>query len=258
MKKLIVLCLIAMFAAQACMEGSDVKGVYTEQMSFESFDGIKVSRFLNVKVVKGDRYEVKVNIPERYKDSLLVEVNADNNLIVKLQRNEKRAKRREKFEIEVICPSFNRIVADAMSEVNVMSGFSFENVELNAYALSTIFVKEQMNVKHNCKINASDLSKIELSLEVENMVVKSSDMSTVTIIGTASTLDAKASDLSRIRCQKLIAKTVKATAHAMSEVFVNADEKLNMDASDMSRIRYSGSGEVAKKRTESLSSISKR
>ena len=260
MKQLMVICLIVVFAAQSCTGTSDMKRIHTEKMSVESFNGIKISRFLNAKVVKGDEYSVKISVPERYADSVSVSIDAENNLRVRLQREDakKPMKRSEKFEVEITCPAFDRVFAEDGSGIEVMPGFAFENVELNAHALAAISIKEWVKVENSCKIDARDLSKVQLNVETENLEVKSGSLSSVTLVGTVANLNASASDMSKINSRKLTAKIVHAKAGDMSEIFVHADEKLELEASDMSRIRYTGAGEVEKNHCEGMSTIRKK
>ncbi len=259
MKKLIVFCLMALFVLPSCAERtSDAKGVYTEEKSFDSFDGIKISKFLNAKVVKGDTYSVKINMPQRYSDYLTVEIDSENNLAIRISIDEKGPKRNDKFEAEITCPSFDRIIVENLASVEVVSEYAFDNVKLVAQSLASISFKEQAQVKNNCQVEANDLSKINLNLVAENLLAKSTSMSAITVTGTVSALDANASDMAKINCRKLSAKTAKATASSMSEVNVQADERFELSASDMSHIRYTGAGEVAKTHAESMSSIRKK
>ncbi|MDR2916636.1 MAG: DUF2807 domain-containing protein [Tannerella sp.] len=259
MKKLIVFCLIAVFAAQSCTgRVSDAKGVHTEERSFDSFDGIKVSKFLNAKVVKGDHYGVKVNVPQQYADYLTVEIDSENNLVIRISSDKKEPKRSDKFEAEITCPSFDRILVENLASVEVISEYTFENIKLVARSLASISFKEQAEVKNNCQIEANDLAKMTLNLVAENLLAKSTSMSVITVSGTVSALDVNASDMAKINCRKLNTKTAKVRARAMSEIDVQADERFELSASDMSRIRYTGAGEVAKTHAESMSTIRKK
>ena len=263
MKKLVaVICLIAFFGTQSCVEGryrdgrAEGKGVHTEEKSFESFDGIKVSRLFKAKVVKGDKYEVKTNVPARYADRLSVEIDSENNIVITLSGSID-TKRREVFEAEITCPSFERIIAEDLSIIDVVSGFSAENMELSAYSLSEISVREQLKVENNCNIKAAS-SKIKLNVNAESIYISSSDMSKVTASGTVSSLEVDANSMASVNCRRLSAKTVRATANSMADISVVADEKFDLDASDMSRIKYSGNGEVIRKEAASMSIITKR
>lgn len=259
MKKLVVVCLVIVVAVQSCVwKRADSKEIYTEQKSFDSFEGIKVTKLIEATVVHGDEYSVKINMPQYYADSVSMAVDSENNLVVHLFANRIRVKSGKKIKAEITCPSFNRLIAGDLSDVKVMPGYSFENIKLKAYALSSISFKEQVDVKNSCQIDVSDCSNVKLNLTAENLVVNSRTISTATISGAVSTFDAKAGDMSKIKCQKLIAKTVNATASSMSEIFVHADEKLELSATDISKIRYSGDGELLKRRCESLSMVKKK
>ena len=266
MKKLVVVCLVIVVAVQSCVwKRADSKEIYTEQKSFDSFEGIKVTRLIEATVVHGDEYSVKINMPQYYADSVSMAVDSENNLVVHLFANRIRVKSGrirvksgKKIKAEITCPSFNRLIAGDLSDVKVMPGYSFENIKLKAYALSSISFKEQIDVKNSCQIDVSDCSNVKLNLTAENLVVNSRSISTATISGAVSTFDANAGDMSKIKCQKLIAKTVNATASSMSEIFVHADEKLELSATDISKIRYSGDGELLKRRCESLSMVKKK
>ena len=242
MKKLVaVICLISFFSVQSCFmeRSSDERVKHTEEMAFESFDGINISRLFKTKIVKGDNFKVSVSVPERYADCLSVETDSDNNLVITMNCEIKNPKRRDIFEAEITCPSFERIIASDLCKINVISEFSVENMEIRAYSLSEITFKEQLTVENNCIVSTESMSKIN-------------------IMGTSSTLEITASDMSNVDCSKLTAKTVQATARSMSGISVNANEKLELKASDMSRIKYSGSGVVARSESESMSTIKKR
>ena len=242
MKKLVaVFCFIAIFSVQSCFmeRSSDERVKHTEEMTFESFDGIKISRLFKGKIVKGDNFKVTASVPERYADCLSIEIDSDNNLVVTMTCEINNPKRRDIFEAEITCPSFERLITSDLCKVNVVSEFSAENVELRAYSLSEITFKEQLTVGNNCIVSTESMSKIN-------------------IMGTTSTLEIYASDMSNVDCGKLRAKTVNASASSMSGITVNADEKLELKASDMSRIRYSGNGEVIRSESESMSTIKKR
>jgi len=265
MKKLVaVICLIAFFATMSCVEGryreregrNEDRGNYIKTESFESFDGIKVARLLKAKVVKGDKFEVTIKVPERYKDQISAEIDSENNLVVTLT-GEINKKRRDVFEAEITCPSFVRIIVEDLSKVSVISEFSAENMELSAYSLSDISFKEQLKVANSCRINAES-SKIKVDISVESIIINSLSMSEVNASGTATSLEVEAHSMAKANCSKLIAKTVKATAHSMADVAVYADEKFDLEAGDMAKIRYSGDGEVIRKESGSMSSISKR
>ena len=241
MKKLVVIiCLFAFFAIQSCTErGSEEKAPHTEELIFESFDGIKVSRLFNVKVIKGDKYKVTASVPERYADGLSIEIDSENNLVVSMTYDVKNTKRRDVFEAEITCPSFNRIIAEDLCKINVISEFSAENMELRAISLSEISFKEQLMVENNCKINAENMSKIVVS-------------------GTVSSLEIDADNMANVDCSMMSAKNVKASARSMSNITVSADEKFELEASNMSGIKYSGNGEVIRTVSESMSTIKKR
>ncbi|MDR1098396.1 MAG: DUF2807 domain-containing protein [Tannerella sp.] len=259
MKKLIVICLIAVFAVQSCTrQDADMKN-YTEQKSFDSFEGIKVCRLMKVKIVKGNEYGVKTTVPERYAESLSVTVDPENNLVIDIHVSGDgiKKKRSGTFEAEITCPSFSRIVAGDITHVEVLSAYSPESLELKATALSSITFKEPVKVNSGCRIDVSDLSKIKLDIEAVSLDIKSRAISSVTASGTVSVLDVSAGNMAKIKCRGLIAKTVHATAFSMSEIFVHADEKLELSATDLSKIRYYGDGEVLRKRCESLSMVKK-
>jgi len=242
MKKFVaVFCLISFFSVQSCFmeRSSDERVKHTEEMTFESFDGIKISRLFKTKVIKGDKFNVTASVPERYADCLSIEIDSENNLVVTLNCEINNPKRRDIFEAEITCPSFERIIASDLCKVSVVSEFSAENIELMAYSLSEITFREQLTVGNNCIVNAESMSKIN-------------------IIGTTSSLEVKASDMANVDCSKLSAKTVNASSSSMSGITVNADEKLELKATDMSRIRYTGGGEVVKSESESMSTIKKR
>ena len=242
MKKLVtVFCFIVFFSLQSCFleRSSDERVKHTVEKSFESFDGINISRLFKAKVVKGDSFKVTVSVPERYADCLSIDIDSENNLVITMTCEIKNPKRRDVFEAEITCPSFEKIIASDLCKVNVVSEFSVGNMELRAYSLSEITFREQLTVGNNCIVSAESMSKIN-------------------IMGTTSSLEILASDMSNIDCGKLSAKTVNASASSMSGVSVNADEKLELKASDMSRIRYTGDGEVVRSENESMSTIKKR
>ena len=242
MKKLVaVLCLISFFSVQSCFmeRSSDERVKHTEEMTFESFDGIKISRLFKAKIVKGDKFSVTASVPERYADCLSIETDSENNLVVTLSCEINNPKRRDIFEAEITCPSFERIIASDLCKVSVVSEFSAENMELRAYSLSEITFKEQLKVENNCIVNAESMAKINIS-------------------GTSSSLKITASDMANVDCREMSAKTVQATARSMSGINVNANEKLELKATDMSKIRYSGNGEVIRSESESMSTIKKR
>ena len=259
MKKLIVFCLIVFFSTQSCIgRVPEAKGIHTEERSFDSFDGIKVSKFLNAKVVKGDNYRVKVNVPQQYADYLTVEIDSENNLSIRIRSDIKKPKRGEKFEAEIICPSFDRIIVENLASVEVVSEYTFENIGLIARSLSSISFKEHAKVSNNCQVEACVLSEVNLKLDAENLLAKSNSMSVITVAGTAFIVGANARDMAKINCRKLNVKTAKVTARTMSEIDVQADERFELSASDMSRIRYAGAGEIAKMHAESMSTIWKK
>jgi hypothetical protein len=260
MKKLTVICLIAAFAVQSCVrENAGTEKNHTEQKSFDSFEGIKVSRLMNAKVIKGNEYGVKITVPERYAESVSVTVDPENNLVITLRpdRDGLKRKHRETFEAEITCPSFSRIVAGDLTRVEVLSAYSPENLELKARALSSITFREPVKVSSSCSIDAGSHSSIKLDIEAATLSIKSGELSSVTASGTASVLDVSAGNMAKVKCRELIATTVNATAFSMSEIFVHVDGKLNLSATDLSKVRYNGDGELLRKRCESLSVILK-
>ena len=228
------------FSVQSCVmeRGSDDKGNHTEEMSFESFGGIKVSRLFKVEVVIGDKFAVTTSMPERYADQLSVEVDSENNLVITMDGSIDK-KNRDVFKAKVTCPSFERIIAGDLTKVTVISEFSAQNMELSAHSLSDIIFREKLNVENHCIIKAESMSKIN-------------------VLGTASSLEVEAREMADVNCRKLNVKTVTAKANSMSGISVNADEKFELEASDMSKIKYSGDGEVIRKESAGMSSISKR
>ena len=245
MKKLSTLFYLVVFilihiSIQSCVmeRSSEEKGNHTEELSFESFDGIKVSRLFIVEVVIGDKFAVTTSVPERYADQLSVKVDSDSTVVITTEGKIDK-KRRDVFKAKITCPSFEKIIAEDLTKINVISGFSASNMEISANSLSEITFKEKLNVENNCIVKAENMSKINVS-------------------GTASSLEVIARDMADVNCSNLNVKTATATANSMSGISVHADEKFELEASDMSRIRYLGDGEIVRKVVNSMSSINKK
>lgn len=208
------------------------RNVVTEHRDInQDFDGIRVSRGIEVHITQGNTTDLTVEADENLHDIITTEV--ENN-VLRISTNE-----------------------------NIKSSAS-KKVMLTVKDLSSIKTSSGAYVSSNSTFTAKDLklesssgSHINLSVNTEKLSCESSSGAGIKLSGNADRLYADASSGSYIRASKLKVETSKVNASSGSNISVNTSKELTAKASSGGNIKYSGDPETVDKRDGVSGSIRK-
>jgi len=208
MKKFIFIALFSLSLAPAFSQQSEVRKIGT-------FRGVKAGEAIDVYLKKGDKEEVKVEVTGTALSNVLTEISGTSLRIHMKDGNYK-----------------NRDVKVYVTYVNL------ENI--SASSASNIF-SENVITTNKMEVGASSAATIEISLDVQSLIVDVSSAGDVTLEGRTKTLKVEASSAGDIDAYNLIAENVIAAAGSAGSIKLTVTKELQAEASSAGSIRYRGS-----------------
>jgi hypothetical protein len=122
----------------------------------------------------------------------------------------------EKSKVLLKVKSIDEIKADDVSKIESMGVLKFPNL----------------------KIVSNDVSSVQLTVDVENLVTNSNDASKIVLKGKALNYTLTSDDASKTKAQLLEAINVKATTNDASAAWINGKETITGSTNDVSQLNY--------------------
>lgn len=207
MKKFVFIALFGLSLVPAFSQQSEVRKI-------GSFRGVKAGEAIDVYLKKGDKEEVKVEVTGTALSNILTEVSGTYLRIHMKDGNYK-----------------NRDVKVYVTYVNLES--------ISASSASNIF-SENIIKNDKMEISASSAATIEISLDVQSLIVDVSSAGDITLEGKTKSLKVEASSAGEIDAYNLTAENVTASAGSAGSIKLTVTKEFNADASSAGSIRYRG------------------
>lgn len=213
MKRLLVF-MVAIAASFSMLAQENDENVNKETRNIKEFDKIKVTRGINVTLVKGDEPKAEINI-----------VNAPtSDVIIENDQNELEVKMRTRIYDDVSVQVYVTYTKD-IREINLGSGGSIDN---HGVMTGKILV-----------LDSGLDSVIDLNVDVED-IEASVSAARITMEGYVKSLEVKASTGGKFQGQNLEAKKAYVTANTGGIATVKATELLDAKAGTGGTVEYLG------------------
>lgn len=217
MKRVLVfLMALTLTASLFSQENEENQNISKEIREVKDFDKLKVSKGINVTLIKGLKPEAEVNILNALTDDVIIE-NDQNELTIKMK---------------------TRIYNDVSVQVYLTYT---ELREIKTGSGSKVDAEGELS-GNNLTLDAGMDSSIELKVDVETLEANVS-AARITLEGTANTVEAKATTGGKFEAEKLEAKEAFITANTGARATVNVTKKLEAKAGTSGKIEYSGDPE---------------
>ena len=192
-----------------------------EVRDVKEFDKLKVTKGINVTLIKGLKPEAEINIVNTLADDVIIE-NEKNELIIKMK---------------------TRIYQD----VSVQVYLTYTDLrEIKTGSGATVDAEEPIS-GNLLVLDAGMDSSIELEIDVETLEANVS-AARITLEGKASTVEAKATTGGKFEAEKLESHEAFITANTGGVATVNVTKQLEAKAGTGGKIEYSGDPEKVKSR----------
>ena len=213
-----VLSIFYLFFTSCIGFGPSIKGngkVVEENRSMDPFDGIRVSRGMDVYISQDSIQKVVVEADENLLEVIQTRVE-DNKLVITVTENIRDAKAKKVY---VSVKNLKEIAAMAGSNVFTEETLRFENIKLSSIAGSNM----------------------HLDLITSSLMARAAAGSNILLKGLSKDADCKAMAGSNIRAQDF--KTFKGTARANSgsNIWMTVDNEIDANASSGGNVYYFGS-----------------
>jgi hypothetical protein len=197
----------------------------SETRTIDSFRGVKSSEGVDVYLKKGLKESVKVEVTGMKLSNVITEV---SGTYLKIHMREGNYRNRN---VKVFVTYVNLEKISASSASNVFSQGPIK---------STSF-----------KIDISSAASVEVSLDVENLIVEASSAGDAVLEGKVNSLEIEASSAGSVDAYNLESASVRASVSSGSSAKLNVSKELDAHASSGGSIRYRGN--PAKTNTDSSS-----
>jgi len=218
MKRSIMYAILLMLSTSVFAQNKDAR-------KLERFTTISVSEGIEVTLIKGSAYKVKINAHNIDLEDILTEVSG-SDLKVHLNGN-----------------NHNNI--DVSIDVTFVS-------LVGIYASSAADIKSSSVIEANSlKIRASSAADIDLEVKVGTLKVSASSAADVVLSGTADSQNVDISSASDYKAFDLKSKTAEVSASSAADARVYASESLDASASSGASIKYKGNPDKLRERSSS-------
>jgi len=191
----------------------------------EKFTSISVSEGIEVNLIKGNTYEVKITAHNVDLEEILTEV-SEGHLKVHLDGNNHN---NVNVSIDVTFVSLEAVKASSAADVK-----SSSVIEANSF-----------------KVKASSAANIGLQLKVGSLSVSASSAADVVLSGTADSQTVNISSAADYKAFDLKSKTAEVSASSAADARVYASESLEANASSGATVKYKGNPDKVKERSSS-------
>ncbi len=197
--------------------GPSIKGngkVVEENRQMGSFDGIRVSRGMDVYISQDSVQKVVVEADENLMDVIQTRVE-DNNLVITVTENIRDAKAKK---VHITVKNLNEISAMAGSNVFTEETLRFDNVKLSSMAGSNL----------------------KLDLVTKSLLARAAAGSNILLRGLSKNAECKAMAGSNIRAQDFKVYKGTARANSGSNIWMTVDNEIDANASSGGNVYYFG------------------
>jgi hypothetical protein len=188
--------------------------VTKENRPVSNFDGIRVSRGMDVYIKQDSFQKVVVEADENLLDVIQTRVE-DSNLIITVTENIREAKSKKVY-----------VSVNHLSEILAMAG-------------SNIFTVDTLRFD-NLKVASIAGSSLKLSLITNLLSAKAAAGSSILLNGLCKNSECKAMAGSNIKAQDLLSGRGSAKANSGSNIWLTVDHEINANASSGGNIYYFG------------------
>ena len=220
-RALVFLMALILTAPVFSQENKENQEVSKEVRDVNEFDKLKVTKGINVTLIKGLKPEAEINIVNAPMEDVIIE-NDKNELTIKMK-----TRIYKNVSVQVY------LTYTEIREIKTRSGASVD-------------AQGKLSRNH-LALNAGMDSSIELEIDVETLEANVS-AARITLEGKASTVEAKATTGGKFEAEKLETQEAFITANTGAVATVHVTKKLEAKAGTGGKIEYSGDPEKVESR----------
>ncbi|PZR25840.1 MAG: hypothetical protein DI535_16825 [Citrobacter freundii] len=205
-------------------EGKRVKGdgnVTTNTHPITDFKGVDVSGAIDLYLIQGDTYAVKVVTDQNLQQ--YIEVRKDGSVLRVHPTNNTNLDATGKVKVYVTAPSF---------------------VSIEVSGASTVTSETKLTSQAKIDVDLTGASNADLDLNAPNIEIEASGASEASVKGETKNLSVNGSGSSSINAFELLSETADIDISGASDVSVYASVKINGQTSGASTIRYKGNAQA--------------
>lgn len=204
----------------------------SETRSVGKFSGVKVMEGIDVRLIKGDKESVRVEVDGLPLNSIITEVSGS---YLEIHRSSNSSRYRGSAKVYV-------------TYVKVQN--------LSASSAGTIYSEDPV-VADNMDLSASSAGSIEITIEARNVDVSASSAGDIELQGKADRLNLTVKSAGQIDAYDLVARRVNADAESAGSIKLAVEEDLVAHASSGGSIRYHGNPTKSNTNSSSGGSVKK-
>lgn len=270
MKKILFTLLAVIVLATGAAYGQKT----TRSLSAKKITGVNAGSLCNIKIVRSDKSEATVVIPDEYAERLHFKINKQNVVEVWINSNVKKKKKEKDFELTVYLPELKEITLSGISKLESKDEFDCKNVSVKLSGISKIH-KLKLNCTGDLNIDVSGLSSANISATAKNLNITASgnskldikcdvidkssmdisSLSSVNIKGDSNYCKLKASGNSKLNGKKFYTDELAANISGISKAEIGVYKKISAEASGNSSLRYYGNPEINSRKASGLATV---
>lgn len=228
----VLLMIISTTSCMICGTKGNREVITQERNPTSTFDGIKVSKGINLILTQGNDEKITVETDENLQDLLITNVNNNQLLEVYFDKNVRRATTKNVY-------------------------VTAKNINLLKSSSGSSIISENAIRSESVQIKSSSGSSIRVEIVAPEISIAASSGSSIKIIGKTNNFTAKASSGSSIKADRLEAVEAEAKASSGAHIELNVTGVLTASASSGGSIDYEGNPKKLIKNTSSGGSVYK-
>lgn len=223
----------------------------------EKITGIEVRGAVQVVARQGESTGVKVTVPARLENKLVLELRQDGVLYITLEGKEK-WKKNDKCRAEITVSTLESILLTGACSLDFSGEITVDRFKAEVIGASSVRINNPLRVTRDAEISVAGVSKFTGELTAESVYLKIAGTSTLSLSGSCNEAEIDVAGVSKAELENFPAGKAKVKVAGTSHANMHVLKELHAKAFGVSTITYSGDPKVVNAESAGISRIKRK